>query len=189
MSDSGTQLSRHIWSLTDLLRGDFKTSEYGSVILPFTVLRRLDCLLEPTRQEVLDAAVKWADNGPHSDSFRDVALRRASGHPFFNTSRYALDAVVAAPSDSVALLREYVGGYSENVREVFQRFEFDRTVERLHHAGLLYAVVSRFLSMDLGAPLSAGDMGFVFENLVRRSADQAGGTGADEHVTPVTLAD
>jgi type I restriction enzyme M protein len=184
MSGSGTQLSRHIWSLTDLLRGDFKTSEYGSVVLPFTVLRRLDCLLEPTRQEVLDTSVKLADRGAYSDSFRDVALRRASGHPFFNASRYALDAVVADPSNLVALLREYVRGYSENVRDVFQRFEFDRTVERLHHAGLLYAVVSRFLSMDLGAPLSAGDMGFVFEDLVRRSGDQAGGTGADEHVTP-----
>ncbi|MFF5573187.1 type I restriction-modification system subunit M [Streptomyces luteogriseus] len=184
MSDSGTQLSRHIWSLTDLLRGDFKTSEYGSVVLPFTVLRRLDCLLEPTRQEVLDTSAKLVDKGAHSGSFRDVALRRASGHPFFNTSRYALDAVVADPSNLVALLREYVCGYSENVRGVFQRFEFDRTVERLHHTGLLYAVVSRFLSMDLGTLLSADDMGFVFEDLVRRSVDQAGGTGADEHVTP-----
>jgi type I restriction enzyme M protein len=184
MSDSGTQLSRHIWSLTDLLRGDFKTSEYGSVVLPFTVLRRLDCLLEPTRQEVLDTSAKLVDKGAHSGSFRDVALRRASGHPFFNTSRYALDAVVADPSNLVALLREYVCGYSENVRDVFQRFEFDRTVERLHHTGLLYAVVSRFLSMDLGTLLSADDMGFVFEDLVRRSVDQAGGTGADEHVTP-----
>lgn len=184
MSDSGTQLSRHIWSLTDLLRGDFKTSEYGSVVLPFTVLRRLDCLLDPTRQEVLDTSAKLADKGANSDSFRDVALRRASGHPFFNTSRYPLDAVVADPSNLEALLRGYVREYSENVRDVFQRFGFDRTIERLHHTGLLYGVVSRFLSLELGASLSAHDMGFVFEDLIRRSADTAGGTGADEHVTP-----
>ncbi|MGW1894085.1 type I restriction-modification system subunit M [Streptomyces sp. NPDC002004] len=184
MSDSGTQLSRHIWSLTDLLRGDFKTSEYGSVVLPFTVLRRLDCLLDPRRQEVLDTSAKLADKGAYSDSLRDLALRRASGHPFFNTSRYALDAVVADPSNLEAMLRGYVREYSENVRDVFQRFEFDRTIERLHHTGLLYEVVGRFLSLDLGTSLSADDMGFVFEDLVRRSTEQAGGTGADEHVTP-----
>jgi type I restriction enzyme M protein len=184
MSNSGTQLSRHIWSLTDLLRGHFKTSEYGSVVLPFTVLRRLDCLLEPTRQEVLDTSAKWVDEGANSYSFRDVALRRASGQPFFNTSRYALDAVVADPNNLETLLRGYVRECSENVRDVFQRFEFDRTIERLHHTGLLRGVVSRFLMLDLGASLSAHDMGFVFEDLVRRSAEEAGGAGADEHVTP-----
>ncbi|MFF1478269.1 N-6 DNA methylase [Streptomyces sp. NPDC058301] len=184
MGDSGTQLSRHIWSLTDLLRGDFKTSEYGSVVLPFTVLRRLDCLLEPTRQEVQDALAKSVDKGTYPDSYLESVLRRASGRPFFNTSRYALEAVAADPGNSEWLLREYVHGFSENVREVFQRFEFDRTIERLHHTGLLYGVVSRFLSLDLGISLSASDMGFVFEDLVRRSTEQAGGTGADEHVTP-----
>ncbi|MDX2403897.1 type I restriction-modification system subunit M [Streptomyces microflavus] len=184
MGDSGTQLSRYVWSLTDLLRGDFKTSEYGSVVLPFTVLRRLDCLLAPTRQEVLDAWVKLADKGVYLDTFRDVELRRASGHPFFNVSRYALDVVVADPSNLEALLREYVHGFSENVRDVFRRFEFDRTIERLHHAGLLYQVVGRFLSLDLGAAHSVHDMAFVFEDLVRRSTEQAGGAGADEHVTP-----
>ncbi len=184
MSDTGTQLSRHIWSLTDLLRGDFKTAEYGSVVLPFTVLRRLDCLLAPTRQEVLDALAKLEDEGRYPDALRDVLLRRASGHPFFNTCRYALDAAVADPSNSEWLLREYVHGYSGNVREVFQRFEFGRTIERLHHTGLLYGVASRFLSLDLGTSVSAHDMGFVFEDLVRRSAEQTGGASADEHVTP-----
>ncbi|QMV10144.1 N-6 DNA methylase [Streptomyces lincolnensis] len=184
MGDSGTQLSRHIWSLTDLLRGDFKTSEYGSVVLPFTVLRRLDCLLEPTRQEVLDAQLKVAGTGTYSDSYMERVLRRASGRHFFNTSRYALHTVAADPVNSQWSLREYVHGFSENVRDVFQRFEFDRTIERLHHAGLLYGVLDRFLSLDLGASLPADDMGFVFEDLVRRSAGQMGGTGADDHVTP-----
>ncbi|MFI6054645.1 N-6 DNA methylase [Streptomyces violascens] len=183
MSDSGTQLSMYAWSLTDLLRGDFKTSEYGSVVLPFTVLRRLECLLEPTRQEVLETSAKLADKG-YPDSFWDIQLRRASGHPFFNISRYALDTVVADPSNLEASLREYVHGFSENVRDVFQRFEFDRTVERLHHTGLLYKVVGRILSLDLGGSLSTHDMGFVFEDLIRRSADMAGRAGADEHVTP-----
>ncbi|GGZ37347.1 N-6 DNA methylase [Streptomyces poonensis] len=111
-------------------------------------------------------------------------LRRASGHPFFNAGRYTLDAVVADPSNAERLLREYVHDYSKNVRDVLQRFEFDRTIERLHRAGLLCGVVSRFLSLNLGTTLSAHVMRSVFEQLVRRSAEQAGGTGTDGHVTP-----
>ncbi|WP_331447530.1 class I SAM-dependent DNA methyltransferase [Streptomyces xanthochromogenes] len=184
MSDTGTQLSRHIWAVTDLLRGDFKTSEYGSVILPFIVLRRLDCLLAPTRQQVLTASEKLADRGQDLNLLRDPALRRVSGHPFYNTSRYALETVLSDPSNATSLLRGYVDGFSENVKEIFQRFDFIRTVERLHHTGLLYAMVGRLLSLDLGASLSAYDMGVVFDDLVRRSAERTGGAGAGDHVTP-----
>ncbi|MEU6343983.1 class I SAM-dependent DNA methyltransferase [Streptomyces sp. NPDC046977] len=184
MSDTRAQLSRQIWSLTDLLRGDFKASEYGSVVLPFAVLQRLDCLLATTRQEVMNASANLASKGEYSDTLRNEVLRRASGYPFFNTGPYALDATIADPSETYWFLRDHVHNYSENVRDVFRRFDFDRTIERLAHAGLLHRVVSRFLSLDLGPSLSARDMKSVFEDLARRSAEQAGATGADEHVTP-----
>ncbi|MCX4455750.1 type I restriction-modification system subunit M [Streptomyces sp. NBC_01728] len=186
MSDAGTQLSRLIWSVADLLRGDFKTSDYGRVVLPFTVLRRLDCMLAPTRQKVLSASEELADShalDPDS-RYRDAVLRRASGHHFYNTSPITLENVAADPSNTAKLLRWYVDSFSPNVKEVIEHFEFDRTVRRLDEAGLLYKIVAQFLSLDLGPALSSHEMGLVFEDLVRRFAEQTSEIGTSEHVTP-----
>lgn len=180
MSDSVTQLSRLIWSVTDLLRGDFKRSDYGRVVLPFTVLRRLDCLLMPTRRSVLDAA----ESLDHGSSDSDAVLRDVSGHPFYNTSRFTLEDTVAnGPQMAERLLLDYVRGFSQNIQEVFERFEFDATVKRLSDSDLLYHVVGRFHHLDLGPALSVHEMSFMFEDMVRRFAEQSSEISG-EHTTP-----
>ncbi|MFF5403932.1 N-6 DNA methylase [Streptomyces misionensis] len=180
MSDPLTQLSGLIWSVADLLRGDFKRSDYGKVVLPFTVLRRLDCLLAPTRHNVLDTAEKLAGHGA-SDS--DVLLRHASGHPFYNTSRITMADIASDPLMTERLLLDYVHGFSQNIQEVFERFEFGITVKRLADSNLLYHIVGRFQHLDLGQTLPVQEMSLIFEELVRRFAEQASEISG-EHTTP-----
>ncbi|MEU5057438.1 MULTISPECIES: class I SAM-dependent DNA methyltransferase [unclassified Streptomyces] len=180
MSDSATQLSRLIWSVADLLRGDFKRSDYGKVVLPFTVLRRLECLLALSRHNVLDTAEKLAHDGV-KDS--EAALRRASGHPFYNTSLFTLADVASDPQRTEHLLLDYMYGFSRNIQEVFERFEFATTVRRLASADLLHHTVARFQHLDLGPSLSASEMSLIFEDLVRRFGEQASEISG-EHTTP-----
>ncbi|MFH9562693.1 type I restriction-modification system subunit M [Streptomyces globisporus] len=180
MSDSVTQLSRLIWSVADLLRGDYKRSEYGKVVLPFTVLRRLDCLLAPTRKKVLDTAEKFARHGGQDSS---ALLRHASGHPFYNTSRFTLADIAADPQMAESLLLDYVRGFSENIQEVFDRFGFSVTVRRLAESDLLYHTVARFQHLDLGPTLSVHEMSLIFDDLVRRFGENASETSG-EHTTP-----
>ncbi|WP_327215366.1 type I restriction-modification system subunit M [[Kitasatospora] papulosa] len=180
MSDSVTQLSRLIWSVADLLRGDFKRSDYGRVVLPFTVLRRLDCLLAPTRRNVLEAAEKFVRQGTNGS---DALLRHASGHPFYNTSPFTLADVVSDPQMTERLLLDYVRGFSQNIQEVFERFEFGITVKRLADSNLLYHAVARFQHLDLGPTLSVHEMSLIFEELVRSFAEQASEMSG-EHTTP-----
>ncbi|GAB3007028.1 type I restriction-modification system subunit M [Saccharothrix stipae] len=180
MSDSVTQLSRLIWSVTDLLRGDFKRSDYDSVVLPFTVLRRLDCLLMSTRRSVLDALERLGQGSADSDA----ALRDASGHPFYNTSHFILGDIVAnGPQTTERLLLDYVRSFSQNIQEVFEGFEFDATIKRLSYSDLLHHVVGRFQHLDLGPALSVHEMSFIFEDLVRRFAEQSSEISG-EHTTP-----
>lgn len=180
MSDSVTQLSRLIWSVVDLLRGDFKRHDYGTVVLPFTALRRLDCLLAPTRHNVLEAADELG--GSHGDA-SDAVLQHASGYPFYNTSPVTLADVVADPRMTKHLLLDYVHGFSRDIREVFERFGFGDTVERLAYTDLLPHIVDRFQLMDLGPALSAHEMSLIFEELVRRFAEQSSEISG-EHTTP-----
>lgn len=185
MSDTATQLTKLIWSVADLLRGEFKPSEYGKIVLPFTVLRRLDCLLAPTRQNVLDTLEKLRgeDTGAWDLPHADAELRTASGHPFYNTSSLVLANVADSPHDAVRLLTRYVAGFSGNVREIFEHFEFDPIVRRLDDTGLLYKIVNQFLSLDLGPTLSTNEMGLVFEDVVRRFIEWTS-ESSGEHVTP-----
>ncbi|MBX7551137.1 type I restriction-modification system subunit M [Streptomyces sp. tea 10] len=180
MSDSARQLSRLIWSVADLLRGDFKRSDYGKVVLPFTVLRRLDCLLAPTRHKVLDAAEKFARHGLNDS---EALLRRAAGHPFYNTSPFTLADIASDPQMSERLVLDYVHGFSRNVQEIFERFEFGITVKRLAGSDLLHHTVARFQHLDLGPTLSVHEMTLIFEELVRRFAEQSNETSG-EHTTP-----
>ncbi|MFI6927286.1 N-6 DNA methylase [Nonomuraea spiralis] len=184
MSDTATQLTKLIWSVADLLRGEFKPSEYGRIVLPFTVLRRLDSLLAPTRQRVLDSLELRVEGAWARDaSDADAKLRAASGYPFYNTSSLMLANVADSPHNAAHLLASYVDGFSRNVREIFEHFEFGPTIRRLENTGLLYKITNQFLSLDLGPTLSTNEMGLIFENVVRRSIEWTS-ESSGEHITP-----
>ncbi|MDG4829331.1 class I SAM-dependent DNA methyltransferase [Solwaraspora sp. WMMD1047] len=175
-----TELANHAWSVADLLRGDYKQSDYGKVILPFTVLRRLECVLAPTREAVRETRQRF--EGQDMDVAR--FLRRAAGHSFFNTSSYTLKSIAADPSQTAKHLLAYIGAFSENAQQVLHRYEFPQQVRRLDSANLLYKVVGRFADLDLDpATVSNHQMGYVFEELIRRFAEQSNET-AGEHFTP-----
>jgi type I restriction enzyme M protein len=173
-------LANFIWQVADLLRGDYKRSDYGKVILPFTVLRRLECVLEPTRDAVLKEAEKWADRNVDLARF----LTRQSGQSFYNLTRLSLTSVANAPDDAVANLNAYVNGFSPNAQAVFEKFRFAEQVAYLHEAGLLHLVVARFADVDLHPNrISNHEMGYVFEELIRKFSEDSNET-AGEHFTP-----
>jgi len=168
-------LSAFIWSVADLLRGDYKQSEYGRVILPFTVLRRLDCVLAPTKQAVLEAAEK---------GMPDPILIRASGTTFFNRSPLDLVRLIGDQDNIATNLLSYVQGFSAEVRDIFEQFEFAAQIDRLAKNGLLYQVTERFAGIDLHPDrVDNNHMGLVFEELIRKFAEISNET-AGEHFTP-----
>lgn len=134
-----------IWSIAELLRGDFRRSEYGRVILPFTVLRRLDLVLADTKQRVLDEAAR----AEALDFDADALLRQAAGQRFYSTSALDLEKVAGDPKNAATSLRAYMAGFSPVVREIFEAFDFDRQITRLHKAKLLYRVLGKFLDPKL----------------------------------------
>lgn len=168
-------LSNFIWSVADLLRGDYKQSEYGRVILPFTVLRRLDCVLEPTKAVVL----KEAEAG-RPDPF----LLRAAAQSFFNRSSLNLAKLVGDQDHIGTNLLSYIQGFSPEVRDIFEQFEFAAQIDRLSKNGLLYQVTERFARIDLHpAKVDNNQMGLAFEELIRKFAEISNET-AGEHFTP-----
>ena len=174
-------LSALLWSVADLLRGDYKQSDYGKVILPFTVLRRIDCVLQSTKEDVLAEHERLVSaNLPVVDAF----LIRKSGVPFYNISKFDL-AKLKGDADNIAQnLRAYVQSFSQEVREIFEHFEFDVQIDRLAKAGLLYQVTDRFVNVDLHPDkVSNYQMGLVFEELIRKFAEISNET-AGEHFTP-----
>jgi type I restriction enzyme M protein len=179
-TEKTTNLSAFIWSVADLLRGDYKQSDYGKVILPFTVLRRLDCVLEKTKAAVL---TEWAERtkaGVNPEAF----VLRKSGQSFYNTSPMDMAKLLGDASHVRENLFSYVQGFSPAVRDIFERFEFAAQIDRLAKAGLLYQVAEKFASIDLhpGA-VSNAQMGLVFEELIRKFAELSNET-AGEHFTP-----
>jgi type I restriction enzyme M protein len=169
-----------IWGIAELLRGDYKQSEYGRVILPFTVLRRLDLVLAPTKQAVLEEA---ADSGG-LDFDPDRLLRKAANQGFYNTSELDLEKIANDPSNVAAGLRAYLGAFSPPVREIFNAFSFDQQITRLHKANLLYLVLTKFLDANLDPKtVSNARMGDIFEELIRRFSEISNET-AGEHFTP-----
>jgi type I restriction enzyme M protein len=173
-----------IWSVADLLRDSFKRGKYQDVILPLTVLRRIDSVLAPTKESVLEANARY---GGQLDNL-DPLLRKASGYAFYNTSRYDFDRLVADPPNLAANLRNYLAGFSPNMREVIERFDFDNTISKLAEAGLLYLVMERFKNVDLGpASLDNHAMGTVFEELIRKF-NEALNENPGEHFTPRDVA-
>ena len=137
-----------IWSVADLLRGDYKQSEYGRVILPFLVLRRLDQVLAPSREAVLAAAAKFpADKTP--EALRERMLLQAAGETFTNTSKLDFAALLQDPNNAAANLMGYIHGFSKNVRDIMEKFRFDEQVTRLDNANLLFGVLRKFVALDL----------------------------------------
>lgn len=173
--------SNLIWAVADLLRGDYKQSDYGKVILPMTILRRLDCVLAPRKQKVLDYLPKVEKL---SDSAKDIALNKIAGANFHNRSQFDFAGLVADPNHIAANLRHYINGYSASAREIIEYFNFDDQIERMDDpkADILFQVVKTFADIDL-SDMGSEDMGYVFEDLIRRFAEQSNET-AGEHFTP-----
>ncbi|MDN7696485.1 type I restriction-modification system subunit M [Burkholderia cenocepacia] len=173
-------LSSFIWSVADLLRGDYKQSEYGKVILPFTILRRLDCVLEATKPKVLTELASISKTGLNPDPF----LRRITGQVVYNTSPLDLVKLLGDQDNIRKNLYDYVAKFSPDAKDIFERFDFHTQIERLAKADLLYLVVEKFANIDLHPEaVDNTQMGLVFEELIRKFAEISNET-AGEHFTP-----
>lgn len=170
-----------IWSIADLLRGDYKQSEYGRVILPLTVLRRLDCVLEPTKEAVFAYIPQTKKLSPDA---AETVLKKKAKLTFFNKSKYDFQKLIADPIDIAANLRNYINGFSKNARGILEHFNFEDHIERLDKANLLYKIVKRFAEIDLHPDKVPNiEMGYIFEELIRKFAEISNET-AGEHFTP-----
>ncbi len=174
------QIVSFLWGVADLIRDTFKRGKYQDVILPLTVLRRLDCVLAPTKTKVLATQARY--KGQLDDL--DPQLRRASGFAFYNTSRYEFDKLLAEAPNLAANLRNYIAGFSPNMREVLEKFDFDNTISKLAEAGLLFQVMERFRNVDLHPDrVDNPTMGTIFEELIRKF-NEALDENPGEHFTP-----
>ena len=177
-----SQIVSFIWGVADLIRDTFKRGKYQDVILPLTVLRRLDCVLAPTKPEVLAETAKYKGKLENLDGL----LAKASGYKFYNTSRYDFERLLADPPHIAQNLRNYIAGFSSNMREVLEKFEFDNTISKLDEAGLLFLVVQRFGDPKVNLHPHAVDnptMGTIFEELIRKF-NEALNENPGEHFTP-----
>lgn len=173
-------ISALIWSTADLLRGDYKQSDYGKIILPFTLLRRLECVLEPTREAVLVEFEARKNLNVPMEQF----LVRKSNNSFYNTSKYTLSKLMADPNNIRDNLESYITSFSANAREVFEKYEFDKQLDKLNDNNLLFMIVEKFSSFDLTPEqVSNHEMGLMFEELIRKFAEASNET-AGEHFTP-----
>jgi type I restriction enzyme M protein len=170
-----------IWSVADLLRGDYKAHEYGRVILPLTVLRRLDATLAPTKAAVLARNEELERQGLHN---RARVLERVAGVPFYNTSPLDFRRLLDDPDHIGPNLRTYIAGFSPGAADVLVKYGFEEQIKRLSDAGLLYQVVAKFADLDMSpATVSNVAMGYIFEELIRRFSE-ASNESAGEHFTP-----
>ena len=186
------QLVNDIWSICNLLRGPYKRNEYRKVILPLTVLRRLDCLLSPKKAQALETFQQV--KGKPESIVRNV-MQSAIGYPFYNLSRLEFapsqenrNSLLDDPSNLAPNLNSYINSFSPNIRAIFERFKFSEQIERMSEKDLLFKVVQKFATFDLSfAGLSvdqaAMQMGYVFEELIRIGAEQSN-EEAGEHFTP-----
>lgn len=180
MSANFNEIASFIWSVADLLRGDYKQSDYGKVILPFTLLRRMDCVLDATKAAVLSEFEVKKAMGVDLAPF----LRKKAGQTFFNQSPFDFEKLQGDPAQIRANLAAYVNSFSENARDIFERYDFLKQIERLDDSNLLYLVVQKFAGIDLHPKrITNADMGLLFEELIRRFAELSNET-AGEHYTP-----
>ncbi|MBE3994760.1 SAM-dependent DNA methyltransferase [Vibrio parahaemolyticus] len=171
-----------LWSVADLLRGDFRQSQYGRIILPFTLLRRLECVLEESKEQVL---AKYESVKAMPFEAQDKVLIHTAKFSFYNTSKMDLNTL--GETNVSANLENYIQSFSPNAREIFEHFDFFNTIDKLEEANLLYKVAKRFAQTDLHPnTISNHGMGLVFEELIRRFAESSNDS-AGEHFTPRDL--
>lgn len=167
-----------IWSIADLLRGDFKQSEYGKVILPFTVLRRFDCVLAPSKTKILEL------NKTITVANKKPIFKKYTGHDYYNISQFDFEKLMDDSTSIESNLRDYINGYSDDVKEIMDNFELLSIVEKLSKANLLYLVIQKFAEINMSADaIDNLEMGYMFEELIRKFSEQSNET-AGEHFTP-----
>jgi type I restriction enzyme M protein len=182
MTQNTNNLAAFIWSLADLLRGDFKQSQYGRIILPFTLLRRLEGVLEDSKEAVLAQVEKVQAMNLPEEAQEKLLLRATGGLSFYNISKMNLSTLGEA--GIAANLESYIQGFSKDAREIFEHFKFNEFIGQLNDANLLYKIVIKVRNTDLSPKaISNHDMGLVFEELIRRFAESSNET-AGEHFTP-----
>lgn len=181
------QLANFIWSVADLLRGPYRPPQYERVMLPLTVLRRFDWVLEPTKQAVLKKHAELTAKGQQNiDAILNNLAKDEDGKPlgFHNHSQLDFRKLKGDPDNIARHLADYINGFSENIRKIFDRFEFEKEIEKLEESNRLYQVVSVFAEMDLHPKrVDNITMGLVFEDLIRRFNEAANETAGD-HFTP-----
>ena len=176
-----SEIVSFLWGVADLIRDTFKRGKYQDVILPLTVLRRLDCVLADTKKKVL---AKQAELRSKKLENLDPQLRRIAGFAFYNTSRYDFEKLLADAPHLAANLRNYIAGFSPNMREVLEKFDFDNTISKLDEAGLIFQVMERFKKVDLHPDkIDNPTMGTIFEELIRKF-NEALNENPGEHFTP-----
>jgi type I restriction enzyme M protein len=173
-----------IWSIADLLRGDYKQSEYQKVILPLTVLRRLDCVTEQNKEEVLLKYEELEERGISNIDNVEQILKNVSGHPVYNTSEYTFEKLCKEQDQLAENLKYYIDSFNPNTREIIEKFEFNHQIDRLDDANLLYKVVQSFTEIDLHPDdVDNEEMGYIYEELIRKFSELSNET-AGEHFTP-----
>lgn len=179
MSTTYKEISNTIWNIANHLHGTFHAYEYQDVILPLTVLKRLDDALEPTKQKTLERFNELDGKVTNLN-----ILYRTTGYNFYNTSPYTFRKLLEAPTQAAPNLRKYIDGFSDNVKEIFAKFEFDNILDKLHDSDLLYLALREFNKIDLHPDKVENHIiGLAFEDLIRRFAEQSNET-AGEHYTP-----
>jgi type I restriction enzyme M protein len=175
------ELANFIWSICNLLRGPYKRNEYRKVILPLTVLRRFDCILSPTKADVLKA---HADLKTKPENIIRHKLSQITGHQFYNLSKLDFSRLLDDPNQLAPNLNSYINGFSPNVRAIMERFDFGAQIGRMAEKDLLYLVIKNFAAVDLSLHrVDNIQMGYVFEELIRIGAEQSN-EEAGEHFTP-----
>ena len=174
------RMASEIWSVADLLRGNYMRHEYGEIILPLAVLRRLDAVMAPTRQAVWDRDATLTSQGIQN---KERPLMLAAKLPFYNTSKQDFSTIGSDPAFVARNLRDYIAGFSENVQKIIERFDLDNHITRLAEAKILHKVIGRLAATRDLEKLSTHDMGYVFEHLIRKFYEDANQT-AGEHFTP-----
>ena len=183
MATNFSGMESFIWSVADLLLGPFKPNQYKDVILPMTVLRRLDCVLEPTRDKVLKTKKRWSGKGR---GVLDAKLRRATGVPFYNTSPYTFEKLKGDPGNIAANLNHYIKGFSQNALDIIEHFRFDEQIAKLDQTNTdrLFLIVSGFSEIDLHPDkVSNIEMGHIFEELIRKFNEMSNEKAGD-YFTP-----
>jgi Type I restriction-modification system methyltransferase subunit len=174
-----------IWSIADKITGVYKPHEYGEIILPLTVLRRFDCVLESTKNDVLKEYEKMGSS-KNIQSLEDKKLKKVSGYDFYNVSKFTFSKLLDDPDNIEVNFQNYLNGFSENTREIIEKFKFDPHIVRLSEKGLLYIVLKEFTSTKADMhpdKISNVDMGYIFEEIIRRFSESHN-EQAGQHYTP-----